>query len=170
MKKHLTYIFLISCFLTSTASTIDKAFGALYEYDYFKAKKLFYTQLKKSRVEASFGLATIYYRNDNPFYKLDSAYKYIAICRSNFANLSIEKKEKLKTIYHLTDSSIIALHDSISQKAYNIFFKNIAIQSAEKYATTFFYSNYIEDVLCKRDSLAFNEIKNSLQSAIITNT
>ena len=169
MRKILTYIFLAGCFFNISASTIDKAFAALHEYDYFKAKKLFYTELKKSKVEASFGLATIYYRNDNPFYKLDSAYKYIVICKSNFNNLTIEKKEKLKTIYHLTDSTIAALHDSISQKAYDIFLKNITIQSAEKYASTFCYSKYIEDVLCKRDSLAFNEIKNSQQSAVITN-
>lgn len=167
MKKYLTYIFLVSCFFTISASSIDKAFEALHEYDYFKAKKLFYTQLKKSRVEAAFGLATIYYRNDNPFYKLDSAYKYIAICGNNFTNLSAEKKEKLKTTYHLSDSVIIALHDSISQRAYAIFLKNITIQSAEKYATTFYKSKYTESVLCMRDSLAFNEIKSSLQSVII---
>jgi len=169
VKKYLTYIFLISCFFNISASTIDKAFAALHEYDYFKAKKLFYTQLKKSRAEASFGLATIYYRNDNPFYKLDSAYKYIAICRNNFTNLSAKKKEKLKITYHLTDSTITALHDSISQKAYTVFLKNINIQSAEKYAATFYQSKYIEDVLCKRDSLAFNEIKHSSQSVVITN-
>src|ERR1700740_1785401 len=140
MRKLLTYIFLAGCFFNISASTIDRAFAALYEYDYFKAKKLFYTELKKSKVEASFGLAIIYYRNDNPFYKLDSAYKYIAICKNNFSNLSAEKKEKLKTAYRLTDSTIAALHDSISQKAYDVFLKNVSIQSAEKYATTFFNS------------------------------
>ena len=169
MKKFLTYIFLAGCFFNISASTIDKAFAALREYDYFKAKKLFYTQLKKSRVEAAFGLATIYYRNDNPFYKLDSAYKYIAICKYNFSNLSVEKGKKLKITYHLTDSTIAALHDSISQKAFDIFLKNSTIQTAEKYVSTFYFSKYVDDVLCKRDSLAFNEIKNSQQSVIIIN-
>jgi hypothetical protein len=161
------YIFLAGCFLTTSASTIDKAYAALHEYDYFKAKKLFYTQLKKSRVEASFGLATIYYRNDNPFYKLDSAYKYIAICRNAFANLSAEKKQKIT--HNLSDSAIVALHDSISQKAYVVFLKDVTIQSAEKYVEIFHTSTYVKDVLCKRDSLVFNEIKNSQQSAVITN-
>ena len=169
MKKNLIYIFLTVCCFNISASTIDKAFVALNEYDYFKAKKLFYSQLKKSRTEASFGLATIYYRNDNPFYKLDSAYKYIAICRNSFANLSSEKKEKLKARYHLNDSIIVALHDSISQKAYTNFTKNITIKTAEQYATIFFNSKYVDDVLCKRDSLVFNEIKNSQRSLIIAN-
>jgi len=169
VRKFLIYIFLTGCFFNISASAIDKAYAALHEYDYFKAKKLFYSELKKNRVEASFGLATIYYRNDNPFYKLDSAYKYIVICKNNFINLSAEKKEKIKTTYRLTDSTIAALHDSISQKAYDFFLKNVTIQSAEKYISIFYYSKYVEDVLCKRDSLAFNEIKNSQQSAVITN-
>ena len=169
VRKFLTYIFLAGCFLNISASTIDKAFAALHEYDYFKAKKLFYLKINKSRAEASFGLATIYFRNDNPFYKLDSAYKYIIICRAGFADLSADKKEKIKAAYHITDSTIAALHDSISQKAYGVFYKNITIHSAEKYVSTFYYSKYVQNVLCKRDSLAFNEIKNSQQSVIITN-
>ena len=161
MKRLLTYIFLVCCFLKCGASTIDKAYEALNEYDYFKAKKLFYSQLKKSRAEAAFGLATIYYRNDNPFYNLDSAYKYVDICKNIFP--------LKKTSHFVNDSNIATLHDSISQKAYLIFLKQVTIQSAEKYASTFYKSKFIENVLCKRDSLAFNEIKNSLQSALIKN-
>jgi hypothetical protein len=159
VKRYLIYIFLVCCFLKVQSSTIDKAYEALRGYDYFKAKKLFYTQLKKSRAEAAFGLATIYYRNDNPFFNLDSSYKYIDICKNNFS----EKK----TSRFVNDSNIAALHDSISQKAYLNFLKQVTIQSAEKYVTTFYQSKYAGNVLCKRDSLAFNEIKNSLQSALI---
>src|ERR1039457_1238349 len=99
MSKSLVFLLLLICFLKSPASTIDKAYKALHEYDYFKAKKLFYSQLKKNTTQAAFGLATIYYRNDNPFYKLDSAYKYILICRENYKNLPPEKILKLKTNY-----------------------------------------------------------------------
>ncbi|MEO8761280.1 MAG: WG repeat-containing protein [Bacteroidia bacterium] len=159
MSKFLVCIFLICAFFTSRAASIDKGYAALHEYDYFKAKKLFYAQLKKSRAEASFGLATIYYRNDNPFYNLDSAYKYISVCRNSFSSK--------KSSRFVNDTNLIALHDSICDKAYNVFLQHINIQSAEKYATTFYQSKYVNDVLCKRDSLAFNEVKNSAQSAII---
>ncbi len=159
MKRYLLYIFLICCFFKSEASSIDKAYEALHEYNYFKAKKLFYSQLKMSRAEASFGLATIYYRNDNPFYNLDSSYKYIDICKNSFSVKQIS--------LFVNDSNIATLHDSISRKAYLIFLKNVTIQSAEKYASTFYNSKYVENILCKRDSLAFNQIKNSLQSDII---
>lgn len=169
VKNKLTYIFLLACFFTSTASTIDKAYAALREYDYFKAKKLFYSQLKKNKTEASFGLATIYYRNDNPFYRLDSAYKYISVCINSFKSLPAEKKEKLKVSYAVTDSLIIALHDSIAQKAYYALVKNVTVQSIENYAVVYYNSKYLEGVFCKRDSIVFNEVKNSHQSAAIKN-
>src|ERR1017187_7123589 len=124
MTKSFILLLLLNCFFKSPASTIDKAYKALHEYDYFKAKKLFYSQLKKNTTEAAFGLATIYSRNDNSFYKLDSSYKYILICRENYKNLSPEKTLKLKTNFHLNDSCIEALHDSICQKAYFIFLNN----------------------------------------------
>jgi WG repeat protein len=168
---HRTFVFLLLSifFFKSPASTIDKAYKALNEYDYFKAKKLFYTQLKKNPSEAAFGLATIYYRNDNPFHKLDSAYKYILISRNNYKTLPPDKALKLKTVYHLSDSSITSLHDSISAKAYIVYLKSNTIQSAEKYAGTYYESNYVKNVLCRRDSLVFNQAKIRTQSDIIIN-
>ena len=124
MPKVLVFLLLCIFSFKSPASTIDKAYKALQEYDYFKAKKLFYGQLKKNPTQAAFGLATIYYRNDNPFHKLDSAYKYILICRNNYETLPPDKALKLKTIYHLNDSCITTLHDSIAAKAYTAYFKN----------------------------------------------
>ncbi|MHB8259318.1 MAG: WG repeat-containing protein [Bacteroidia bacterium] len=150
------------------ASTIDKAYKALYEYDYFKAKKLFYAQLKKHTPEAAFGLATIYYRHDNPFYKLDSAYKYMLICKGSYKNVSPKKILKLKAMYHLNDSCMDALHDSICQKAYLVFLTNPTVQSAEKYATIYYQSKYVNTVLCKRDSIVFNKIKDNVISTKIT--
>lgn len=161
----LFYVFLFK----SPASTIDKAYKALNEYDYFTAKKLFYTQLKKYPAEAAYGLATIYYRHDNPFHKLDSAYKYILIAKSKYKTLPPEKALKVKTTYHLSDSNLITLHDSIAYKAYLVYLKNNSVARAEKYATSYYESKYVNDVLCRRDSLAFNEAKNILQSNIIIN-
>ncbi len=169
MYKSLVFLLLCTFFFKSPASNIDKAYKALQVYDYFKAKNLFYTQLKKNKVEAAFGLATIYYRNDNPFHKLDSAYKYILICRDNYKTLTAEKILKLKTTYHLNDTSIATLHDSISAKAYIVYLKNNTVPSAEMYVSTYYESNYVNNILCRRDSLVFNAIKNNTTSDTITN-
>jgi len=63
----------------------DKAYEALSIYDYFKAKKLFYQSYEKSpSVAAAYGLSVIYSRNDNPFYKADSASKYAQRAAAHF--------------------------------------------------------------------------------------
>jgi hypothetical protein len=59
---------------------IETAYDALSKYDYFKAKKLFYEIDKKHPDRAaSFGLAIIFHRTDNPFHNLDSAAKYVSL-------------------------------------------------------------------------------------------
>jgi hypothetical protein len=79
MKFQLLRSFLLVFFLVSSATlfatTIDKGFRNLDRFDYFQAKKYFVKSLKKYKSPAAFGLATIYYRQDNPFHNIDSAYK-----------------------------------------------------------------------------------------------
>ena len=70
MKK-ISCIILIFLCSSIWASNIDKAYEALTLFDYFKAKHLFYKNLKKLPTESSFGLATIFERNDNPFSNIE---------------------------------------------------------------------------------------------------
>ena len=77
-------ILIFSFFITFQVfpNKIKKAYDAFFIYDYFKAKKLAYSSLSKKQHLSSFLLASIYYRNDNPFHQLDSAYKYIELSNS----------------------------------------------------------------------------------------
>ena len=76
------------------ASPIKRGNEALMIHDYFKAKKLFKKGLKYNVSPASFGLATIYSRNNNPFFSLDSAYRYIKLADSSWMESKERKKEK----------------------------------------------------------------------------
>jgi hypothetical protein len=112
-------IFLISYLILTVsglrASKIENAYEALSIYDYFKARKLFYGELKKShKAAAAFGLATIYSRFDNPFTNADSACKYITLSGNHFKSSPIKESYFGFTIDSLTISS---LADSIAQKA-----------------------------------------------------
>lgn len=146
-------------------SQIDKAFEALRIYDYFKARQIFYKQLKKHPTEAGYGLATIYFRNDNPFHQLDSSYKYIMICKNHKEVLETEKKQVVEKKYNITDSAIIFLHDSVCYKAYVKFMRNPTIETSEKYLHTYFQSPFNKKVFCLRDSFAFTELKTKMSSA-----
>ena len=95
------------------AGNISQAYEALTIFDYFKAKNLFYKNLKKLPTDASYGLATIYERNDNPFSNIDSAAKYIALSKLNF------KDTVTYSAYHINSNSIYALAETISKKGFD---------------------------------------------------
>lgn len=122
-------LFLFTISLTIKAGKIDKAFEALEIYDYFKAKKLFYSQLtKKNQWLAAYGLSIIYYRNDNPFHNLDSAAKYITLSGNSF----IHPKNELPNVagFWVDSLSIRSLADSVASKA---IFKIYLLNTTEAY-------------------------------------
>src|ERR1041384_8233704 len=114
VKGTLIFYLILTGFL-ARASKIADAYEALSIYDYFKAKKLFYTQLKKShRAAAAYGLAIIYQRNDNPFHNTDSACKYISLS-GNFYRTTHLKASYFG--FQIDSLSIMLRADSIGQRA-----------------------------------------------------
>jgi hypothetical protein len=164
MKRCCCSIFFAFFIAAGYASSIDKGFSALHEYDYFKAKKIFYSELKKHKAEAAYGLATIYYRHDNPFHRLDSAYKYVYFALQSWKTYPAEKKAELGKKFGLTDSAIISLHDSVSYQAYTRLLRKPGIEAAESYLATYYISPYSKKVICLRDSFAFISLQEKITS------
>ena len=139
---------------TSFASGIKGGYEALSVKDYFTAKKTFSKGMKYNSSPASFGLATIYSRNDNPFYNLDSAYRYILIADSTWDITKDRKKEKWK-IYGWTCEGIDSLKLEISSKIYN----SVRIVNTESAFSNFVmehpWSREYERAIYSRDSIAF---------------
>lgn len=169
MKRLVITTFLLVCGFAAIGGEIEKGYRALSIYDYFKARKLFYKQLKKHPAEAAHGLATIYYRNDNPFHHLDSAYKYIVLSLDHFSLMPAENKTEARRKFAITDSSLLALHDSISWKAFAKLMKQPDIESAEKYLATYQRSPYAYRVMCLRDSFIFHRPDRKLTVEGFTN-
>lgn len=161
MRRLLLTTFLLQI-LVSQASEIEQGFKALWIFDYFKARAIFYKQLKKHPAEAAFGLATIYYRNDNPFHQLDSSYKYIMISKSNFAALAAAKRNEIAKKFPISDSTLIRLQDSICTKAFLKLMLRPDVAAAEKYLGTYYQSAYTKKVLCLRDSFIFHRADRKL--------
>ena len=88
----LSLLFFVNCQLN--AGSISKGYQALKIYNYFEAKRLFEKSLSKEKTSAAFGLSIIYFRSDNPFSNIDSAYKYIIISSLVLKNISILKRIK----------------------------------------------------------------------------
>jgi hypothetical protein len=149
-------IVLLSSFTRS--STISKAFDALCIHDYFKAKALFYSLNKKQyNYQACYGLAVIFNRNNNPFFNIDSASKYIQISLNRLdttapipvmAGFCPNRKniEQLLDTIIFKQLRVCELDNSI--KAYNDFLSKNYLAS-EKYRSA---------AIAKRDQLEFDHI------------
>ena len=162
MKKTLSIVFFIlALFFKAEASKLTKAYDALSIYDYFKAKRLFYATVKKKPFEASYGLANIYYRSDNPFSNVDSAAKYISLCLFSF------KDSCSYGNYHLNKYTIDSLAEQIAVKGfYKYNHSNSTIASIQAFLQNFYFANtkLKEECYLSRDKIAFQQLSRSLSS------
>ncbi|MBI2259924.1 MAG: WG repeat-containing protein [Flavobacteriia bacterium] len=117
MRK-LLFFYLI--FQTSIlfSKNIEDGFQALKIYNYFEAKRIFEKNINKVTSPSAFGLAIIYFRKDNPFHQIDSAYKYILIAEKNYSLTNEKWKETLKK-YQFDELSIVELKMNISTLHFN---------------------------------------------------
>ncbi len=153
MKLQSLTLFIFLSFIAS-ASKIEKAYDALEIFDYFKAKQLFYKSIKKNTASASYGLATIYYRNDNPFYNIDSAAKYIMLSSKNLKDTTSYKS------YKINKHSIKRLKENIVAKAYNRFCLSDNKDSLNHFLKTFFFADDTLLTYCynKRDDIVYTKV------------
>ena len=138
--KHIRLFFLsfLLCFCfqhSASASRLVKGFEALEIYDYFKAKSNFEKSLKRYESPASFGLARIYLRKDNPFHSIDSAYYYILRSHASLGKVKEKQLEKL-IVFGFSASSVLELRQSIAAE----FFVR-----AEKENTALGYQKFMDD-------------------------
>lgn len=134
MKKTICITFI--CLATKVfSSSISDAYAALSIYDYFKAKQLFTKSLPKFPSESSYGLATIYYRNDNPFSNIDSAAKYISISRTTF------KDTVTYSLYHINKASINSLTYDISEKGFSKYAYKNSVKDLNHYLIHFYFAS-----------------------------
>ncbi len=163
MRK-IILLFIICFGLKAQANKMTEAYEALSIFDYFKAKQLFYKIQQKYPCESSYGLATIYFRTDNPFSNIDSAAKYIAISKNAF-------KDSLTICnYHINTLTIIFLADNICKKGFQIYCVNRSIKDINYFLTHFYFAN--EELLNRsyfsRDAMALENATFSKSSDSIT--
>jgi len=161
MKFKKGYIFICGILLVTLISSfsfrIKKGYEALNVHDYFTAKNSFLKGLKYDPSAAAFGLATIYSRNDNPFYQLDSAYRYILLADSTFEVAKDRKKEKWQK-YGWTRTGIDSLRQSISTQFFKIAKNENSIASYTEFISSHPWSNECAPATNTRDSLAFLKV------------
>ena len=140
------------------ASKIEKGYEALVIFDYFQAKKYFEKSLKKEVSPASYGLALIYFRKDNPFHSLDSAYKYIKIAKSTRENVKLKMRIKLEK-YNYSEESILDLEQWISKGFFSACLSENNVLCFDQFIEKHSNSTFLNKAIFKRDSLSFELTK-----------
>lgn len=120
------------------ANSLEKGFNALCEFDFFKAKKIFTKQLSPRNPAAYFGLAYIFSKNNNPFYNLDSASKYIQL---SIINYQILKKSSKYICLNFDSLTLYQLKDSIHFKQFELIKSSQSVNAFEKFLTRNYLAN-----------------------------
>ncbi|NEN22186.1 hypothetical protein G3O08_01545 [Cryomorpha ignava] len=147
---------------------LKRGFAALKEYNYFEAKKQFYKALKRDSVAAGYGLSVIYGRDDNPFYQIDSAFKFITLAATKYPEL------EAKTKADYTELGIDSMAISRQVNHVDSLFYNAASAkntlSAWQYFVDFHKSQpYYDDAIEKRNEIAFHLAADTNTSAAYRN-
>lgn len=153
MKPILLFLVILFTTFSTQAGKIENAFEALSIHDYFKAKKLFTKSLKSQEAIGTYGLATIFYRKDNPFHSLDSAYVYIN--RSREAYPLVKANAKQRYLSFINESRIDSLRQLISTRFFEIAQNKNTIDGFQQFIEQHSWASEVPRAAYLRDSLAF---------------
>lgn len=157
-------LFIVCAFNNASAGSIDDAFKALSQFNYFEAKKQFEKSLKSNESAANYGLAVIYFRKDNPFHQLDSAYTKIVRSEKAYGAMKDKQKEALKK--HSFDyAAIESLRKDISSGLYKVVVKNPSEEAYDSYQKNNPWAAEYQKAIFSRDSIGYLKAKNANTSA-----
>ncbi len=140
------------------AGRLKKAFKALAIHDYFKARELFYKEIRKHPAAAWYGLSVITGRADNPFYQLDSS--FACIQRADIAFTLLPGKQRSVLQGSGVDASAILLQ---KEHVYSIAWDQVravnSIQGYQGFIERYAGSSHVPEAVAARDALAFQEAR-----------
>lgn len=159
-------IVLFGCVLSLMMSCrLNKAYEALEIYNYFEAKKQFEKSLKRSPSPAAYGLSIIYFRNDNPFHNIDSAYHYSLKSIERYDDAKEKKLEKWEEDFNVSKKVLTAHRENISEKMFQLAKDTNTIKSYIDFQARHPWSPLVDSAQFFEEELAFNQA-NSISSSV----
>lgn len=165
MKYTLKWLVIgVALFFVLFGCKIKKGYEALEIYNYFKAKENFEKSLKRNPSPAAFGLSQIYFRQDNPFHNVDSAYHYSIMAIEHYSYVKPKKRIKLEENFSLTIDSMRVFRDEISAYFYREARKSHTIAAYAAFKAKHPWSPLVDSAQYYREDLAF-EIANDARTS-----
>lgn len=143
---------------------LRKAFEALEVFNYFAAKEGFYRHIEKHPVPASYGLSVIFGRDDNPFFSLDSAFKYVTKSSLGYPSLD----ENAKDDSHEVGVDSLAIARQLVRIDSLIFLRAVhegTISALQDYLDHHTTQRFREMARMERNAIAFEEAQDVHTSA-----
>ena len=135
-------------------------------YDYFRSKKIFEKKLKKETSPAAYGLAKIYFTNNNPFYNIDSAYRYIVQSIETFDLLKNKKQIKYQRFGFSLDA-LTTLRQDVSNELFARARKEDSESGYARFIADNFWATQVPYAVFLRDSCAFEyAVANGISDAM----
>lgn len=144
----------INCGTFTWAQSISKGFQALEMYDYFRSKKIFEKKLKKETSPAAYGLAQIYFRNNNPFHNIDSAHRYVVLAIDSYDGYKPKKQLKLQRFGYVLES-LETLRQDVSNELFHRARQSDTEASYSQFIAENFWATQVPYAVFLRDSCAF---------------
>ncbi|AEA45135.1 WG repeat-containing protein [Fluviicola taffensis] len=157
-------LFTLCVFQNAKAGSIDDGFKALDQFNYFEAKKQFEKSIKSNESAANYGLAVIYFRKDNPFHQLDSAYNRIVRSEKTYGLMKDKQKEFLKK-YNFDYAAIALLRKEISTGLYLLVLKHPTEEAYDSYQKKNDWADEKFKAIYSRDSIGYQKAKTANSSA-----
>lgn len=155
LKNIICLLFCLSIFFNNSyALGLKSGYKALHIYNYFRAKRIFERIIKRRKVGASYGLATIYYRIDNPFHNYDSAYTYIIKAQNNYVHLKVKKRIKLDSL-GVDSLNIEKLFKNICRSAFKHIVDSNTVAAYQHYIDFYKAAPYLAKAKKDRNALAY---------------
>ncbi|MCB0764600.1 MAG: WG repeat-containing protein, partial [Flavobacteriales bacterium] len=148
----------------SFAGPLEKAFEALEVHNYFLAREIFLKQVKKHPAGAWYGLSVISGRDNNPFYRLDSAYAYIQRADVAYTAAPDKERQALKKV-NVDHAALVAQRELLHDRAWELAKGQHTIAAYDKYIRTYETSARVADATLVRDHLAFQEARTANTAA-----
>lgn len=142
------------------AGKLQKAFKALEQHDYFKARELFRKEAKKHPAAAWYGLSVISGRANNPFFSLDSAYQFIVKADLAFTGTP-DKERVIIGALGVSHTSIQAQRDHIYDQAWNVARGQNTVASYQAYLDRYPSGTRAEEARTVLHHLAFQEARDA---------
>lgn len=136
------------------AGKIKKGYQALEIYNYFEAKLLFEKSLDSEPVPAAYGLSLIYFRTDNPFHNLDSAYTFIVKAHAGYPQLD-EKQKLAYQVYGINPSALDYQREQVAGALFKRAVKLNSVPGFDQFIQQNYWSSRVDSAVFLRDSLAF---------------